>query len=92
MTSLGVTGFWCAFGFCFSNLRMDVTSICKLNTSLLSRQYCQVQQDTLRPAGQCTYLKVRLVQFHIVSNAPFCYLKDADSYEYSATPDCSHFM
>lgn len=39
------------------------------NMSLLSRQYCQAQRDRFRPAGQFTYLKVRLVQFLIVSNA-----------------------
>lgn len=37
-------------------------------------------------------LKVRLLQFLIVSNAPFCYFKDADSFECSATPVCSHFL
>lgn len=71
---------------------MDATSICESNMALLCRQYCQAQQDRLGPAGQCTYLRVRLLQFLIVSNAPFCYLNNADSSECSATPVCSHFV
>lgn len=43
--------------------------------ALLSRQYCQAQHDLDLLVSA---LKVRLVLFLIVSNASFCYLKDAD--------------